>query len=201
MRIFFADDGGLEKLALRRPDLAEGLLLGIPDGKSAKTGETVVLAMRWFVTLRLPRDTNHAIELVSELQEALREAAGDELVESDGGVSDGVGGLALGGDGIAALELARRAPSSCLHWAVYSTLGAACFLLFHCDPLGAFLILLTLSLLAVLQLGLVSLLPAPLGIGALHGSSSQPPPQRAPTLALQTLVTRMRGGERLTRAP
>ena len=191
-----ARDGGLEKLALRRPDLAEGLLLGIPDGKSAKTGETVVLAMRWFVTLRLPRDTNHAIELVSELQEALREAAGDELVESDGGVSDGVGGLALGGDGIAALELARRAPSSCLHWAVYSTLGASCFLLFHCDPLGAFLILLTLSLLAVLQLGLVSLLPAPLGIGALSwillATSAA---THAPTLALQTLVTRMRGGE------
>ena len=209
--------GALERLLLRRPDLQEDLLLADAgavgggsstgasgaslrsktiDGAGAQAGQTLVLATRWRVTLVLPSDTRSAIDAVEELQQALAAAAADaHAAPADGvtGAASGVAGtLALGGEPIATLELARCAPSASRAWLGCAVLGAAFIMLLHVEPLGGLILLLCYTVIGTLLLGAVAALTPPQGSGQLAWVLlASAIGVHAPALALQTLVTQL----------
>ena len=196
-----ARDGALERLLLRRPDLASDLLVRSVSGGAGggHVQPSVVLATRWHATLQLPSHTPHAASAVLGLQAALVVAAAsedhtndpiDEAYAVDGGGHFPPASIALGGEGIAVLELARRAPALCLQWALFAILGAAAAMLLHTDPLGVVALFTALGGLAILQLGLLAVLPPPMGAGQLAWVVlASTAGAHAPTLALQTIVT------------
>jgi hypothetical protein len=151
--------------------------------------------MRWRVSMRLPHDTRRAIEAVDDLQaqmQAATEAAIPAASPSPSAPPTSVASVALGGDAIATLELARSAPSACRSWVLFAAVGAATIMLVHLDPSGCMLLLLCFSALGALLLGVVYLLPPPLGIGQVGwvalGAAVL---VHAPTFALQGVVARM----------
>ena len=219
--------GALERLLLRRPDLAADLLLAdagavgggsrggggssgtgttllskTVDGAGAQAGETLVLATRWRVTLALPSDARSAIAAVGELQQALAAAAAvahaaptaASSAASTSSASSGAlaGTLALGGEPIATLELARRAPSASCAWLGCAVLGVAFVMLLHVEPLGGLILLLCYTVVGTLLLGAVAMLTPPQGSGQLAWVLlASAMGVHAPALALQTLVTQL----------
>ena len=205
--------GGLQRLMVREPGLVDGLLLEAQAGDAADAA-AVVLATRWRVELQLPAATPLAIAAAQQLQAELRAVADAADADADApdahnaddtamGGGDAMGAarssrrgphemvtLALGGAGIATLELARRAPSATRGWSFGAAIGAAAATIGVIAPLGGLALLVVNGVTAQLLLGALALLPPPQGAGQLAWVVlATCVCTHAPALALQTLRT------------
>ena len=185
-----AREGALAQLLLRRPELAGDVLLS----SSGAPREPILVASRWWATLQLPTHADGAIDAIAHLQAALRDAAETPPGSSHASTHAATPILALGGAPIAELELARRAPSACVGWFASAAVGSTALLLTQMDPVAVSMMLASSVGLAVVMLGLLSLLSPPMGSGQLVWVVlASATTAHAPALALQSIVTHFDG--------